>query len=98
MPDYRSDALAVELFTADEDLVLATWFEIDRPFSERQVDDILDQWNIPEEIPEYRRIDAAVAQILLERIQDHLPNWTAVVGDRFVVARPIIERRARSQG
>ena len=95
MPDYRSDAPAVELFTADEDLVLATWFEIDRPFSERQVDDILDQWNIPEEIPEYRRIDAAVAQILLERIQDHLPNWTAVVGDRFVVARPIIERRAR---
>ena len=94
MPDYRSDALAVELFTADEDLVLATWFEIDRPFSERQVDDILDQWNIPEEIPEYRRIDAAVAQIVLERIQDHLPNWTAVVGDRFVVARPLIERRA----
>ena len=95
MPDYRSDYPAVELFTADEDLVLATWFEIDRPFSERQVDDILDQWNIPEEIPEYRRIDAAVGQILLERIQDHLPNWTAVAGDRFVVARPIIERRAR---
>lgn len=95
MPDYRSDALAVELFTADEDLVLATWFEIDRPFPERRVDDILDQWNIPVEIPEYRRIDAAVAQILLERIQDRLPNWTAAVGDRFVVARPILERRAR---
>ena len=29
MPDYLSDAPSVDLFTADEELVLATWFEID---------------------------------------------------------------------
>jgi hypothetical protein len=95
MPDYRPDAPSVDLFTADEELVLATWFDIDRPPSRRWVDDILDEWNIPDEIPEYGRIDAAVAQILLERIQDHLPNFTALVGDRFHVARPILDRRAR---
>ena len=92
--DYRPDAPAVDLFTADEHLVLCDWFGIDYPCSERSIDDILDAWNIPNEIPEHRRIDAAVAQILLERVQDDLPNWTAGVGDRFVVARPILDRRA----
>jgi hypothetical protein len=29
---------------------------------------------------------------LLERIQDDLPNFTALVGDRFYVARPIRAR------
>jgi hypothetical protein len=95
MPDYCSDAPSVNLFTADEEFVLATWFEIDGPPNARRVDDIFDGWNIPSEIPDYRRIDAAVAQILLERIQDHLPNWTALAGDRFVIARGIFDRRAR---
>ena len=40
-------------------------------------------------------LSAAVAQILLDRVQDDLPNRTAGVGDRFVVARPILDRRAR---
>jgi hypothetical protein len=95
MPDCCSDVLSVDLFTTDEELVLATWLEIDRPPDGRQVDDIFDGWNIPSEIPYYRRIDTAVAQILLERIQDHLPNWTALAGDRFVIARRIFDRRAR---
>jgi hypothetical protein len=95
MPDYCPDASSVDLFTADEELVLATWFEIDRPPYGRRVDDIFKGWNIPSEIPDYRRIDTAVAQILLERIQDHLPTWTALMGDRFVIARSIFDRRAR---
>jgi len=94
MPDYRHHAPSVDLFTDDEHLVLCDWFGVDYPRSERWIDDILDEWNIPYEIPEHRRIDAAVAQILLERVQDDLPNWTAGVGDRFVVARPILDRRA----
>ena len=95
MPDYRPGAPSVDLFTADEELVLATWFEIDRPSYGPRIDDIFDRWNIPSEIPDYRRIDAAVAQILLERVQDDLPNWTALAGDRFVIARDIFDRRAR---
>ena len=95
MPDYLSDAPSVDLFTADEELVLSTWFEIDRPPHGRRVEDIFDGWNIPGEIPDYRRIDTAVAQILLERIQDDLPNWTALAGDRFVIARGNFDRRAR---
>jgi hypothetical protein len=95
MPDYRADAPSVDLFTADEELVLATWFEIDGPPCGGPVDDIFDGWNIPSEIPDYRRIDTAVAQIVLERIQDHLPNWTALAGDGFIIARGISDRRAR---
>jgi hypothetical protein len=95
MPNYHPDPPSVDLFTADEELVLATWFEIDRPSYGPRLDDIFDGWNIPGEIPDYRRIDTAVAQILLERIQCLLPNWTALGGDRFVVARGIFDRRAR---
>jgi hypothetical protein len=95
MPDYRPCAPSVDLFTADEEFVLATWFEIDLPPYGRLIADIFDARNIPSEIPDYRRIDTAVAQILLERIQDHLPNWTALAGDRFVIARGIFDRRAR---
>jgi hypothetical protein len=95
VPDYRPDAPSVDLFTADEELVLATWFEIDHPSYGPRIDDIFDPWNIPSEIPDYRRIDAAVAQILLERVQDDLPSWTALAGDRFVIARDIFDRRAR---
>jgi hypothetical protein len=95
MLDYPPNASSVDLFTADEELVLATWFEIDGPSYGRRIGDIFDGWNIPSEIPDYRRIDTAVAQILLERIQDHLPNWAALVGDRFVIARGIFDRRAR---
>jgi len=83
MPDYRPDAPSVDLFTADEKLVLATWFEIDRPSYGSRIDAIFDRWNIPSEIPDYRRIDTAVAQILLERIQDDLPKWAALAGNRF---------------
>jgi hypothetical protein len=85
---------SVDLFTADEELVLATWFKIDRPSYGPRVDDIFDRWNIPSEIDDYRRIDAAVAQILLERIQDDLPSWTALTGNRFVIARDIFDRQA----
>jgi len=95
VPDYLSDAPFVDLFSVDEELVLSTWFEIDRPPHGCRVDDIFDGWNISGETPDYRRIDTAVAQILLERIQDDLPNWTALAGDRFVSARGNFDRRAR---
>jgi len=68
MHDYCPDAPSVDLFTADEELVVTIWFEIDHPSYGPRIDDIFDGWNIPSEIPDYRCIDAAVAQILLERL------------------------------
>ena len=53
MPDYCSHVLSVDLLTTDEELVLATSLEIDRPPDGRRVDDIFDGWNIPSEIPYY---------------------------------------------
>ena len=90
MPDYRPDAPAVDLFTADEQLVLCDWFGVDTRRSERWVRDILDEWNIPEEIYGYPRTSAAVAQILLERIQDRLPQWVGPTEG----ARPLLDRRS----
>src|SRR6266480_593856 len=46
-------------------------------------EDILDEWDIPQDISEYRRFDAAVAQILLDRVQDRLSQWAAVTDDSF---------------
>jgi len=59
MADYRPDAPAVDLFTADEQLVLCDWFGVDPRRSERWVRDIFDEWNIPEEIYGYPRTSAA---------------------------------------
>ena len=36
----------------------------------------------------------AVAQILLDRVQDRLPQWAAVTEDSLQFARPIADRRA----
>jgi len=95
MPDYQPNAPSVDLFTADEHLVLCDWFGVNYPPSERWIEDILDEWNIPRDICHYQRTDAAVARILLERIQDRLPNWAGLAGGRFVMARPFFDRRAR---
>ena len=53
MPDFRPDAPAVDLFTADEHLVLSDWFGVNYPRSERWIEDILDEWNISAEIYQY---------------------------------------------
>ena len=95
MPDYQANAPLVDLFTSDEHLVLCDWFGVNYPPSERWIEDILDEWNIPRDICHYQRTDAAVARILLERIQDRLPNWAGLAGGRFVMARPFFDRRAR---
>ena len=68
-PNFPPNAPSVDVFTADELLVLSEWFEVEHPRSERSVENILDEWDIPQDISEYRRLDAAVAQILLERVR-----------------------------
>jgi len=88
MSDYRPNAPLEDLFTADEHLVLCDWFGVEHRSSERCVRDILDEWNIPQEIYGYRRTSAAVAQFLLERIQDRLPQWVGPTRG----ARPLLDR------
>jgi hypothetical protein len=90
LPDCRPDAPSVDLFTTDEQLLLCDWFGVDHLRSERCVRDILDEWKIPKEIYGYQPTNTAVAQILLERIQDRLPQWLGPKGS----ARPIIDRRS----
>jgi hypothetical protein len=91
MPRFRSDAPSVSLFTADEHLVFSDWFGVDHPDSGRPIGDILDEWHIADEIVFYRRTDAAVAQIVLEGIQDRLPTaWASSSG----LTRTFSDRRA----
>jgi hypothetical protein len=90
MPDYRPGAPSVDLFTPDEHLVLCDWFGVDCPRSGRWIWEVLDEWNIPEEVYRHERTGAAVAQILLERIQDRLPDCAGPTGS----ARPVFDRRA----
>lgn len=90
MPDYRPNAPWVDLFTADEYIILCDWFRIDYPPSDRWIYDILDEWNIPSELDRFDPTDAAVAQIFLERVQGRLPQWVGPTGP----ARPAFDRRA----
>ena len=91
MPDLCPGAPSVNLFTADEYLILCDLFGVDNPCSGRSIEDALDKWGIPKRVNWYRRTDAAVAQILLERVQDRLPNaWTSSNG----MTRRVSGRRA----
>lgn len=49
MPYFRFDAPSVDLLTADEHLVLCDWFGVRCPPSGQWIEDILDEWNIPED-------------------------------------------------
>jgi hypothetical protein len=64
MPDYRPNAPSADLFSPDEYLVLCDWFKADYPRSGQRIDDILDEWRIPEEINGYSRSCAGVAQLV----------------------------------
>ena len=91
MPDFRPDAPSVDLFTADENLVLCDWFGVERPNCNKSVEGVLDEWGVPTKIYWYQRTDAAVAQILLERVQNRLPTaWTSSSG----LTRKVSDRRA----
>jgi len=57
MPDYRPDAPSVDLFTADEHLILCYWFGVGCPCFGRWIDDLL-EWIISREIT----LEAAAAR------------------------------------
>jgi hypothetical protein len=76
----------VDLFTAEEHLVLARWLRqkpLERPDAAVDIDDIVAGWGFDCASDVYASIDAAVASIVLERIQDRLPNYYLRIGENY---------------
>ena len=80
---------AVDLFTSDEHAILAKWFERRPPAVARNIlpDEAISRLGFDKEPGHYRLIDAAVAFIVLERVEQRLPQWAAVYDDGLVLAR-----------
>jgi hypothetical protein len=80
---------AVDLFTPDEHAVLAQWFEAKPPDAAHDivVEEAISRLGFDKEPDLYRRIDAAVAFIVLERAEQRLPQWSAIRGDELILAR-----------
>ena len=84
----------VPLYTAEESAIVADWLDAE---TVGYYDEFPDPWDAAKSLgfcghaSGYSEIDAAVASIVLERIQDRLPNWAAVQlaeneGEETVVA------------
>jgi len=93
----------VSVFTIEEDLVLSDWVGT-RPVEKippgLTVDEAMERLGYTEEAHNYRLEDAVVAGIVLERIQQRLPQWAAVdpdkpEGQRMRFAREYKDRTAR---
>jgi hypothetical protein len=70
---------AVDLFTPDEHAILADWFERRPPAVAQDIvpDEAISRLGFDKAPDFYRRIDAAVAFIVLERAEQRLPQWSA---------------------
>lgn len=98
-------ANSVDLFTKEEHAKLADWFEVDPRCNPRDLStccDALEALGFSERASGYGEEDAAVGAIVLERIQDTLPQWASVrirENDdeelHVTLAREVKERRAR---
>jgi hypothetical protein len=91
------------IFTPEEHAIFAAWFGVKPPNEVREIEvgEALETLGFTRE-PNglYRPIDAAVASILLERVQGRLPQWAVVdlaapAGERVLLARKIRERWAK---
>jgi hypothetical protein len=87
---------AVDLFTPDEHAILAEWFERRPPAVAEDIppDEAISRLGFDKETHFYRRIDAAVAFIVLERAEQRLPQWSAIRDDKLILGR---ERRGASK-
>jgi hypothetical protein len=91
---------AVDLFTPDEHAILAgwfaDWFRVKTPAFAQDivVEEAISRLGFDKEAHLYRRIDAAVAFIVLERAEQRLPQWSAIRDDQVILGR---ERRAASK-
>ena len=79
----------VDLFTPDEHAVLADWFGVKSPAIAQDIppDEAISRLGFDKRADFYRRIDAAVAFTVLERVEQRLPQWSAIRGDELIVAR-----------
>jgi len=79
----------VDLFTPDEHAILAEWFKLKPPATAQNivVDEAIGRLGFDKEPGLYRRIDAAVAFIVLERAEKRLPQWSAIRDDKLILAR-----------
>jgi len=79
----------VDLFTNEEHRVLAHWFEVDPPHAAAgcSLDEALERLGFAEDPTFYVGEDAAVAFVLLERVEKRLPSWGRYDGEQVTVAR-----------
>jgi hypothetical protein len=79
----------VDLFTPDEHAILAEWFRVKSPVSAQDIvlDEVISRLGFDKEPGHYRLIDAAVAFIVLERVEQRLPQWSTIRDDKLIVAR-----------
>jgi hypothetical protein len=93
----------VELFTSEENVIIAEWFSVD-PVTNAvdlpSISDALETLGFVGKASAYSEEDAAVGAIVLERVQKILPQWSAVRQEEngetsFVRGREIKARHAR---
>jgi hypothetical protein len=84
------------LFTSVEHAILAEWFGQRRSAVGRiKLDDALAQLGFGERCEPYSQMDAVVAHIVLEAIEDRLPVWVHWTGDDLIKARKYREPHER---
>ena len=80
----------VDLFTPEEHRILAEWFGVVPPTGAAacELDDALEHLGVTEDPHTlYRQSDAAVAFIVLEGVEDRLPNCGIFDGERVTLTR-----------
>jgi len=86
----KSPHQQVETFTSDEHAILSKWLRTWRRKTRqtKALNAAMARMEVEEDpsVP-YRRIDAAVANIVLRPVERQLPQWAAVYRDRVVFAR-----------
>ena len=80
----------VDLFTPDEHAILSEWFERQPPAVAQDivVDEAISRLGFDKAADLYRRIDAAVAFIVLERAERRPPQWSSSTSSALVGADP----------
>ena len=89
--------ITTTLFLPEEHLIIANWLNV-KPLGAvpngLSVDQALETLGLNEEVTIHSTVDYAVAAILLERIQDTLPQWASVRDDHVTLGRNTRDRAA----
>jgi hypothetical protein len=88
---------AVDLFTPDEHAVLAQWFNTEPPDIAKDIEpgEAASRLGFTKHPHFYLLEDTVVAAIVLEQVEQRLPQWSALRHDgTFIVGRPLRDRSA----